>query len=143
MNSSARREVNEEVEPSGLNLPAGYDYTLTRKRGLTPFWRVVAAVLMIAIGTVVFLGGPGGLLLFAVFVMPVIIGAYFIFLFLTARKERAPAARRRFRLSPKLQKPAQTRHHWTVDSSEYRDPELYRQDDARPRISREPEENSD
>jgi hypothetical protein len=119
-----------------LNLPSGYDYSLTRKRRLSTLQRLLLLVGFIAAVLFVGISGPVGLLMFAVFVMPVLIGVYLVFhLVADRRRKETPQAQRRVRISPRMQKPSQTRSHWTVDSSQYEDEELYEQSPGQPRIS--------
>jgi hypothetical protein len=119
----------EEPE-SGLNLPAGYDFSLTRRRALNTPQRILMLFGFLFAFFVAFIGGPMLLLLVAVFVMPVVIAFYLVFHFIaTAGREKPPVVQRRMRVSPKMQKPAQTRHYWTIDDSQYHDKELY--DDGR------------
>jgi hypothetical protein len=119
-----------------LNLPPGYDYSLTRKRRLSNLQRLLLLAGFIAAFLFVGISGPMGLLMFAVFVMPVLIGVYLVFHFVTEwRRKQAPLTQRRMRISPKMRRPAQTRNHWTVANSQYEDPELYEQAPGQPRIS--------
>jgi hypothetical protein len=118
-----------------LNLPAGYGYSLTRRRELSTSHRLMMLGAFSIAAPFVFFGGPAGLLLVAVFVMPIVIGSYLVFHMVTSfRREAAPDVQRRIRITPRMRKPAQTRHHWTVNDSEYLDPDQYEQSPGRPRI---------
>lgn len=109
-----------------LNLPAGYAYSLTRHRSLSPLQRLLVVAGFTVLAPFVFIGGPAALLVVAVFCMPVLIGVYLAVHMLSGSRDPLPVAARRLRVEPRMQKPAQTRHHWTINTAEYNDRRLYR-----------------
>lgn len=109
--------------PAGA-LPPGYEHLDPSTRGLGR----VEKLLVIGLASLTAALFLVGWLLLAIVVVPVAFGLYYIVGLFRDRRGAPPTAARRMRLSPKLQKPAQTHSYWTVNRAEFKDPDLYDQD---------------
>ena len=111
------------IESTEDELPPGYEHLKRHSRPL-PDWAKLLLILGVCAGML--LQMFSGLLFVMIFLLPagIIIGwAISIF---RKHQHAAPLVQRRIKLKPQLELPAQQRSQYTVDSSEYNDPDQYR-----------------
>jgi hypothetical protein len=105
------------------DLPLGYEH-LERHYKPMPAGVKLLIILGVCLGMVAQMMSI--ILMAFIFVLPVGLALYWLISMLRERKKPVPTAARRISLSPKMERPAQTRNHWTVNSSEFEDPDMYR-----------------
>jgi len=108
---------------SSAELPPGYDFLDTSRHRFRPTEKLLFIILL-SFGAASFMSGW---LVLSVIWLPILFAAYWLVSIFRPRKKPPPLAQRRVRLAPRMQRPAQTRSHWTVNDSEFNDPELYDQ----------------
>ncbi len=115
--------VPKAVGSSTEELPPGYEYFNDSKRKLSGGERL-ALVIIMSFSVAALMAGWIAL---SIFLLPAGFAAYYIFNMMFFKRRATPSSPRRIKLSPKIQKPAQTRSHWTVNDTEFHDPDLYDQ----------------
>jgi hypothetical protein len=116
------RPVSASASAEGL--PPGYEFLDSSRHRFRPMEKLLFIVL-VSLGAASFLTGW---LVLSIAWLPVLFAAYWLMNIFRRRKEPPPLTQRRVRLAPRMQRPAQTRSYWTVNDSEFDDPELYKQE---------------
>ena len=114
----------ERREEPSTDLPPGYQYLKRHSKPL-PAWAKVLMILGVCVGMVAQMFSS--LLFLMIFLIPIGLAVGWLISLLKKKKGATPTVARRVRLKPQLQKPSQTRSQYTIDSSEYEDPDTYKQ----------------
>jgi hypothetical protein len=104
------------------DLPPGYEFLDSSRHRFRPMEKLLF-IILVSLGAGAFLTGW---LVLSIAWLPVLFAAYWLLNIFRRRKQPPPVTQRRVRLAPRMQRPAQTRSHWTVNDSEFDDPELYK-----------------
>jgi hypothetical protein len=92
----------------------------TGVKALSLFQRVTFVLGISAACALILVGGPFGLLVLSILVIPLGYGLYVLWRLVRPRSELRPSGQRRIRVQSQRAQPSQTKSYWTVNTSPFR-----------------------